>query len=88
MRRAGFPTIKTVFWNVLRYDSSGADEGVTSNFVTATTVALAPIVAPHLTIVFLNSALRETKERGLKTFVNTQLGPQKTSYFLKTSSPS
>ena len=43
------------------------------------TVALAPMVAPRLIRVVLNSALREINARGLTTLVKTQLGPQNTS---------
>src|SRR5215510_16278646 len=41
-------------------------------------VALAPMVAPRLTKVFLNSNLRSISARGLLTLVNTQDGPQNT----------
>ena len=44
-----------------------------------TIVAFAPIVAPFLIMVDLNSAFRLTALRGFITLVNTTLGPKKTS---------
>src|SRR4030043_1301992 len=44
-----------------------------------TMAALAPIVAPFLTNVGLNSCFRETKLRGFIPVGKTQEGPQKTS---------
>jgi glycosyltransferase involved in cell wall biosynthesis len=53
--------------------------------VPQTIVAFAPMVAPRLTIVGSNAgargdgARRDTNARGVRTFVNTALGPTKTS---------
>src|SRR5207253_10777408 len=78
-RRAGTPSIRPNAGTSAVTTAPAPMKAYSPRVTPHTIVALAPIELPRRTRVLRYSCLRETWERGFRTLVNTQDGPQNTS---------